>query len=246
MSSPSLLCPAVLAALFLFAPAEAAQLRMAPQPEPNLLLKWYDGVPNFNIGNNLNCITQAFETTVSGYAGFTYLPPSRTHAVGEVFYTHLVLGHPGNPCTGSAVGIEISLPPGVQFANSTDNPAFCFARNAQPALINLGTDPDYGCPQTYPVSANGYRLIAPRGGIGGSGAWGMAQGFWIEMLIPLVATTPQLGNNQIVWTVNPSLGQFGQVGVGPQINSDVLFRTSNEDQMLTLTLCTLTPVAAGC
>lgn len=236
-----------LAAILLTLPVSAAPpLPGTGAPAPDLVLNWFDGTPNFSIATNLNCITQQLEVTVSGYTGFTYLPPNRTHSVGEVFYTHLVLSHPGNPCTGSAVGIEIALPAGVQFATSAANPAFCFARSPQgPTLYNLGADPAYGCPQNYPLSANGYRIAAPNGGIG-AGLWGMAQGFWLELLIPLRATTAQSGANPIVWTINPAIGQFGQVGVGPQINSDVLFRTSLEDQSLTLTLCTLTPVATGC
>ncbi|HSX60442.1 MAG TPA: hypothetical protein VLF18_09615 [Tahibacter sp.] len=248
MPPRSLLRPlAAFAATLLVSSGHAATLRTGAAPEPNVVLNWFDGTPNLNIATNFNCITQQLETTVSGYTGFTYLPPNRTHSVGEVFYTHLVLAHPGNPCTGSAVGIEIALPAGVQFATSAANPAFCFARSPQgPTLYNLGNDPAYGCPQTFPVSANGRRVAPPNGGIGNSGAWGMHQGFWLELLIPLTATTPQNGTNQIVWTINPAIGQFGQVGVGPQINNDVLFRTPMEDQSLTLTLCTLTPVANGC
>lgn len=216
----------------------------AAAPAPNTVLSWFDGVPNFSIGSNVECITQNIEPTVAGYTGFTYLPPNRTHAVGEVFYTHLVLSHPGNPCVGSAVGVEIALPAGVQFATSTANPAFCFARSSQgPTLYNLGTDPAYGCPQSFPVSANGRRVAPPNSG---SGAWRMAFGFWIEILIPLTATSPQSGANPIVWTVNPAIGQFGQVSVGPQINNDVIFRSAHEDQNLTLALCTVTPIAAGC
>jgi hypothetical protein len=238
---------AALAAVLLTSSAAAITPQIGTAPEPNVLLNWFDGVPNFNIATNLNCITQQVETTVSGYTGFTYLPPNRTHAVGEVFYTHLVLGHPGNPCTGSAVGIEIALPAGVQFAVSPDNPTFCFSRTpGGPTLINLGNDPDYGCPQNFPVSANGRRVAPPNGGLGNSGAWGMHQGFWLELLIPLKATTAQSGANQIVWTINPAIAQFGQVGVGPQINNDVVFRTPMEGQFLTLTLCTLTPIANGC
>jgi hypothetical protein len=74
----------------------------------------------------------------------------------------------------------------------------------------------------------------------------MAFGFWLEILIPLTATTPQNGANPIVWTINPAIGQFGQVGVGPQINNDVIFRSANEGQLLTLALCAVTPVANGC
>ncbi len=235
----STLAAALLATLPCFTPAADAAA-----PQPNVVLSWFDGVPNFSIGSNIECITQNIEPTVAGYTGFTYLPPNRTHAVGEVFYTHVVLSHPGNPCVGSAVGLEIALPVGVQIATSAANPAFCFARGSQgPTLYNLGTDPAYGCPQSFPLSANGRRVAPPNSS---SGTWRMAFGFWIEILIPLTATAPQSGANPIVWTINPAIGQFGQVSVGPQINNDVIFRSPLEDQNLTLALCTVTPVAAGC
>ncbi|MCQ4164821.1 hypothetical protein [Tahibacter harae] len=214
-------------------------------PQPDVVLPWADGVPNFNIASNVNCITGQIETRVSGYTGYSLLPPNLTPAVGEVFYTHLVLGHPGNPCTGSAVGIELSLPPGVQTAVSANDPTFCFSRS-QTNLFNLGTDPEYGCPTTFPNSANGLRIAPPHGGLGGSGGWGMHQGFWLELLIPLRATTPQLGTNQIVWTINPDIGQFGQVRVGPQVNNIIIFRDDTEGKLLQLTICTVQPIPQGC
>lgn len=217
---------------------------------PDQVLPWFNGTPNFSIGSNNNCLTQQIETTASAYAGYTLRPPNYTPSVGEVFYTHVVIAHPGNPCTGSAVGIEFALPPGVETAASAADPAFCFSRTnnfagTNPRLINLATDVDYGCPQSFPVSANGRRLIAPNGGIGG-GAWGMAFGFWLEFLIPLRATSPQAGVNSIVWTINPGLGQFGQVGVAPVVNGDVIFRTAMENNLLNLDICGVTPTAAGC
>lgn len=219
-------------------------------PAPEQVLRWFNGAFNLNIGTNLNCQTQQIETTAAAYAGYTLRPPNYTPSVGEVFYTHVVIAHPGNPCAGSAVGIEFALPPGIETAASAADPAFCFVRTdnfagTNPRLINLATDIDYGCPQSFPASANGRRLIAPNGGIGG-GAWGMAFGFWMEFLIPLRATSPQAGVNSIVWTINPGLGQFGQVGVAPTVNGDVIFRSAMENNLLTLDICTVTPTAAGC
>ena len=247
MSRPTLTTAFAAFALTLAAPhSQAAMPLLSSMPQPDaLLLPWYDGVPNFNIASNVNCITGVIETRVSGYAGHSLLPPDFTPAVGEVFYTHLVLGHPGNPCTGSAVGIELALPPGVQTAVSANDPTFCFSRS-RTNLFNLGADPEYGCPTTFPLSANGLRIAPPHGGLGGSGGWGMHQGFWLELLIPLRATTPQVGTNQIVWTINPDIGQFGQVRVGPQVNNIVIFRDGAENKLLQLTICTVQPIPQGC
>lgn len=215
--------------------------------EPAQILPWYNGVFT-SIGTDTACLSDPpiTEIRVQGYTGFTLIPPNRTPAVGEVFYTHLVLSHPGNPCAGSAVGIELLLPSGVQPAPSVQNPAFCFAiSGVSYKLINLGSDPGYGCPQSYTTGLQGLAVRAPLGGVGG-GAWGMARGFWLELLIPLRATQAQVGNNSIVWRVNPDLGVVGYPQVPLFVTSDVIFRSAMEDNLLTLDICTLVPTPQGC
>ncbi|HOV57153.1 MAG TPA: hypothetical protein PLN91_04675 [Rhodanobacteraceae bacterium] len=219
------------------APADAL---LDPPTLPHLVLPWYDGVIA-NIGTNLNCITGTPEIRVQGYAGFTLLPPNKTPAVGEVFYAHLVLSHPGNPCAGSAVGVGIILPPGVSTAVSAGNPVFCFGRGASGTLYDLGNDAGYGCPQTFSAGLdNSLALIPPRGGLVINGqksyAWGMAQGFWLEFMLPLTASAPQAGNNNIQWRVNPDVGVVGYPKVPVFVNNDVLFRSSIEDNQLTITI----------
>ena len=239
--------PAV-AALFVAAQASAAiPVGVDATSTPDLVLPWFNGVIT-NVGTDIACLSDPpiSEIRVQAYAGFSYLPPNLTPAVGEVFYTHLVMSHPGNPCSGSAISLELILPPGVQTAVSADNPAFCFARLPNgPRLIDLGADVDYGCPQTYTQGLEGLRFAAPRGGIG-AGLWGAARGFFDEFLVPLRATTPQLGGSSIRWRINPDLGVVGYASVAPLVNGDVIFRTSNEDNRLTLDICTVTPVAQGC
>ena len=217
------------------------------QVVPDLVLPWFNGSIT-NAGSNFACLTDPpiLEVRVQGYAGFSYLPPNRTPAVGEVFYTHLVMSHPGNPCTVSAISLELILPPGVQTAVSAADPVFCFARLPNgPRLIDLGTDVDYGCPQTFSQGLEGLRFSAPRGGIG-AGLWGAARGFFQEFLVPLRATTAQAGNNLIRWRINPDVGVVAYASIGPQVNSDVIFRSSIEDNQLTLDICTVTPIAQGC
>ena len=214
---------------------------------PSQVLPWYNGVIS-NIGTDIACLSDPPipEIRVQGYAGFSVIPPNLAPAVGEVFYTHLVLSHPGNPCGGSAVGIELLLPAGVVPANSAADPAFCFAvSGTSNRLFDLGNDPGYGCPQTYPQGLEGLAVRAPRGGIGG-GAWGMARGFWLELLIPLRATQPQFGATNIIWRVNPDLGVVGYPKVPLFVTGDVIFRTANEDNVLTLDICGVNPRPQGC
>ena len=224
---------------------------IASVQRPEVVLPWFNGVIS-NVGTDFACLSDPpiFEIRVQGYAGYTLVPPNRTPAVGEVFYTHLVLAHPGNPCAGSAVGIELILPAGVQPAASASDPAFCFARvpatqqRPYPLLINLGSDAGYGCPQAFPQGLEGLSVTPPLGGLGGG--WGMAAGFFLELMIPLRASTGQPGSNSIRFRVNPDVAVVGYASVPLQVNTDVLFRTPFEDNQLTLDICTVTPVASGC
>ena len=222
-----------------------------PGPSPQLVLPWFNGAIS-NIGSNVACLSDPpiVETRVQGYAGWSLLPPQYTPAVGETFYAHLVLSHPGNPCAGSAVGIEMLLPTGVAPAPSADNPAFCFARlppstsRPIPLLIDFANEPDYGCPQTFSAGIEGWRITPPRGGLGG--AWGMARGFFIEFLIPVRATLAQTGSTAIRFRVNPDIGVVAYPSVGLLVNNEVIFRSAMEDNQLTLDVCTVTPTASGC
>lgn len=223
---------------------------------------WFYGVPNYFIGTDIACLSDPpiVETRVAGYSAYTYAPPAQAQsiplaqlpAIGEVFYAKVVLSHPGNPCAGSAVGLELLLPSGVTPAASAANPAFCFARvppNAQHPntylLYNLGNDPAYGCPQTFPQGLSGLAIRAPNGGVGG-GAWGMFAGSWLEILIPLKSSVAQNGVNNIRFRVNPDIGVYGDIDIPSYVNSDTIFRSPMEGTNLTLDLCTLTPIAQGC
>lgn len=227
-----------------------AAVEVGEIPAPLAVLPWFNGTIS-NVGTNIACLSDPpiTQVRVQGYAGWTLVPPNRTPAVGEVFYTHVVLSHPGNPCAGSAVGIELLLPPGVQTATSAADPAFCFAitppnpNRPFAQLFNLGIDPAYGCPQTFAQGLEGLRVTPPQGGLGG--AWGMAQGFLLEFLIPLRSNVVQPGNTSIRFRVNPDIGVVGYVSQTLLVNNDVLFRSMFEDNQLTLDICTITP-AAGC
>jgi len=234
---------------FVLSTAAVAQL---PGPlslsEPDVITPWYNGIIA-HIGTVQYCLSDPpiFADRVLGYTGFSHPPPDFSPAVGEVFYTHLVLAHPGNPCTGSAVGIELILPPGVETAVSADNPTFCYAILPNPnRLHDMDTDPDYGCPTTFPQGLQGLAVRPLRGGLSNSGAWGMAMGFWLEILIPVRATQVQVGNQSIAWRVNPDVAVVGYPQVPVFANGDVIFRDQMENNLLNLDLCTLSPPPQGC
>ena len=220
-------------------------------PAEAVVLSWYYGPYEYQIGTDTPCGLSSTEPRVSGFAAHSLLPPNLTPAVGEIFYAKLVLGHPGNPCSGSAVDIQLILPSGVTTAISAANPVFCFARLPPTAqhnyylLDNLAYDAGYGCPQSFPQGIYGQRILAPNGGVG-AGLWGMAAGFYLEFLVPLTASVPQNGANSIAFRVQPDLSEFGSPGVPVHVNSEVIFRTSFDDQDLTLDICSYAPIAQGC
>lgn len=239
------------AACLVFALSTAARAQLAAPmtlPGADVVTPWYNGAIT-SIGTVQYCLSDPpiFATRVMGYAGFSHPPPDFTPAVGEVFYTHLVLGHPGNPCTGSAVAIELILPPGVETAVSPGNPVFCYAILPNPnRLHDMDADPDYGCPTIFPQGLQGLAVIPLRGGLAGSGTWGMHMGFWLEILIPLRATQAQAGNDPIAWRVNPDVGVVGYPQVPVFVNDDVIFRDQLENTLLNLDLCTLNLAPQGC
>jgi hypothetical protein len=209
---------------------------------PQLVLPWYDGVFQ-NIGYDYACASDppVYEIRTQAYAGYTLLPPNKTPAVGEIFYAHLVLSHPGYPCGGSIIGVGLMLPQGVATAVSAANPVFCFGRGASGTLYDLGNDAGYGCPQSFSQGLEGsLALIPPRGGALVNGqksyAWGANRGFWLEFMVPLVASAPQFGNTNLQWRVNPDVGVVGYPKVPLLVNNDVLFRTSNEDNQLVISI----------
>lgn len=219
----------------------------ASRPAEALQLKWFDGVFTSIDNDMLSCPPfSVVQTRVQAYAGFSYMPPDKTPAIGEVFYTHLIISHPGNPCGGSVIGLELLLPQGMQPAISAGNPVFCFARVPNgPRLINLANDSGYGCPQQLPQGLEGYAIRAPLNTAEG-GAWRSFQGVWLEFLIPVTATAPQAGNNLIKFRINPAIAEVGYATVPALVTGDIIFRTANEDNVLSLDICSLTPIAQGC
>lgn len=214
---------------------------------PGATLPWYEG-PILSIGQDYECFSGYLETRVLGYAGHTYRPPRQTQtipwaqfpAVNEVFYAKLVLGHPGNPCSGSAVGVGIVLPPNVSLAISAQDPLFCAAKLRNGTVIDLNNDIDYGCPQSasYDGVTQSYPLIPPRGGFIFNGqktyTWGMAQGHYLEFLVPLKSSMVQNGSNQIRFRVNPDVGVVGYPYTALFVNNDTVFRNDMEIDNLTL------------
>lgn len=71
---------------------------------------------------------------------------------------------------------------------------------------------------------------------------------WIEQ--PRKRPWPQIpakqNGTEIRWRVNPDVGVVGYPAVSVFVSNDVLNRSSAEGNVLSLDLCSLTPVAQGC
>jgi len=226
----------------------AVILSLVSSATPSVQLNWLNG-GIADIGQDIACLSNPpiTETRVQAYSGYTYWPPpaqspqiSQTPALNEVFYAHVVISHPGNPCSGSALGIGIIPASGTALAISAVNPVICLARLRNGTVIDLGNDVDYGCPQTlgYDGFSQSYRLYPPNGGARNSSnqptyAWGMAQGTWLEFFVPLAGSAAQYGSNNLYFWVNPDIGVYGYPGIPQYVNDDVIFRNTVEDYALT-------------
>ena len=103
-------------------------------------ITWENGGP-LTFGLSWNC--SYFEPRMSAYIGYGLRPGSRTPAVGEVWYAHLVIAHVGVDCAygGSPTDIHFVPPPNTQLAVSAGDPLFCFWRqhNSWQAGESYGT-----------------------------------------------------------------------------------------------------------
>lgn len=198
-------------------------------------LTFYNGVIS-NIGTDLACIVNNVEIREQAYAGFSVRPGNYTPAVGEIWYAHVVISHPGNPCAGgSATGIEILLPPNTTFAIDADNPVFCALRN-QGNQVNIYYRQNQGCPQAPSQGIEGYAFPAYNGSQ--PVPWIIATGTFLELMIPLRSSAVVNGSNTI-FRVNPDLGVVGYPAVGTYVNGDVIFRNDLQDNLLVPDICTI-------
>ena len=181
-----------------------------------------------NVGEDINCVSQV-EIREQAYAGYA-LRDGRIPGVGERWYAHVVISHPGNPCPsgGSATGIEIVLPPNTAFAIDTANPLFCAVRTSG-GQVSVYYRSNQGCSQTPSTGLHGYYLLGLT----------IASGTFLELMVPLVSSKP-LTAATVEFVVNDDVGVYGT----PQDNavyvtSDVVFRTDFDNDVVVPDVCLL-------
>ena len=189
-----------------------------------------------NVGTDNACITGTLEILEQAYSGFSVRHSTYTPAVGEIWYAHVVISHPGNPCSGgSATGIEILLPPSTTFAIDAANPVFCALRN-QSGQVTVYHRQNQGCPQAPSTGVEGYAFWAYNGS--SAVPWIIATGTFLELMIPL-RTSAVLNGSNTTFRINPDIGVVGYAAVQTYVNRDVIFRSDLEDDALVPDICTI-------
>jgi hypothetical protein len=150
--------------------------------------QWYDGqIQKSRITNCVSIINGSpyQEDGAWNWAGF-YVDQSNLPHVGDVFYTHVVVGGVGNACSGQYAHIEFTPSSGIQTAISSANPVICYAVNFN---TNTETRDTADCPQTPQTGTYGPAFDP----VGSSNPWPLPQGRGWEIQIPVVATREMHG-----------------------------------------------------
>ena len=191
------------------------------------------------IGTDIACLSSPpiVETLESVYDGFSVRNGTYTPAVGEIWYSHVFISHPGNPCSGGNYNeIDILLPPNTSFAISANFPVFCALYSPSQNMTTVYYRQDQGCPQGPSQGTEGYAFWAYNGAQ--AQPWGIASYAYLELLIPLRSRTTLNGNN-LRFRVNPDIGVFGYADAGVLVNNDVVFRDDMDGITLIPDLCTI-------
>jgi hypothetical protein len=217
-------------------------------------ISWWNGV-SANAGTNTACLSDPpyQEIRMQGYVGYGLWPGDLYPDVGAVWYAHIVISHPGNPCSGgSQTHIEIFPPANTQLAVSAEDPIFCFYRRHDswgPNFENYGTLFNQGgsCKQNPGIGfRGGYSLDAinpnnPSQTI----PWPIPSYSWMEFLVPMRSTAPLNGTSNVTALLNPDIGVEAYPTKPVYVTGDVLFRDGFDGLELYLDLCTL-PYTNGC
>ena len=189
------------------------------------------------IGSDVACGTAIVETLESAYDGFSVIDSGYTPAVGEVWYAHVFVSHPGNPCSGGNYNeIDMLLPPNTTFAIDSENPVFCAYYSPTLNLTKVYYTQNRGCPQAPSAGIQGYAFWAYNGPT--PQPWLLASYSILELLIPLRSSTA-LNYDSMSFRINPDIGVFNYASVGVVVNDDVIFRSDQDGTTLIPDLCNI-------
>lgn len=191
-----------------------------------------------SIGTDFACVVNTLETLEQAYDGFSVRSGTYTPAVGEVWYAHVLVSHPGNPCSGGNYNeIDILPPANTAFAIDADFPVFCALYSPSQNLTTVYYRQNQGCPQAPSQGAEGYAFWAYNGAQQAQ-PWLIASYAYLELLIPMRSSAP-LNSNNLRFRVNPDIGVVGYADAGVLVNNDVVFRDDLDGITLIPDLCTI-------
>jgi len=212
----------------------AAMSLATAAPASAAALSFYNGTIS-NVGADLACVSNLSEVLEQSYAGFSIRNGFYYPAPGEVWYAHVVVSHPGNPCSGgSATGISVQPPSNTTFAIDVDNPVYCAIRNLA-QQVKVYNRQDQACPQFPTSTGDGYYIFPFYNG-NTPQPWLIATGTYVELMIPLRSSTGLVGS-AMTFRINPDLGVYGYPAVGVQVFGDVIFRADLEFDLITPDIC---------
>jgi len=186
------------------------------------------------IGSDVGCGTSISETLESAFDGFS-VRNGTYPAVGEVWYAHVYVSHPGNPCNGGNYnGIQIALPASTAFAISADYPVFCALYSPVDTFTKVYYRQDQGCPQAPSAGDVGYYFWAYDGLT--AQPWLIVSYAVLELLIPLRSSAP-INGQSLGFRIKPDVALAGDVSVGVYVDGDIIFRDDAEGITLYPELC---------
>jgi uncharacterized repeat protein (TIGR02543 family) len=143
--------------------------------------KWLDG--GMQTTSHLNCISGSIEMLSDELIGYWGDDQATWPAVGDVFYTRVMMANVGNVCSGYyAAHMELILPAGTALAIDAANPIRCYANRFSdpPGAAN-------NCPTSLSVGSYGYNLDST------AGPWALPMGWMIQVWVPIYSTKKMSG-----------------------------------------------------
>jgi len=191
-----------------------------------------------NVGTDTACLSAPpiIEIREAAYDGFSLRNGFYYPAVNEIWYAHVVISHPGNPCSGgSYTGIEVLRPSNTTYAIDADNPVFCAIRNAA-QQVSIYYKQSQGCPQAPSQGLEGDAFWAYSGST--PQAWPISTGTFLELMIPMRSTTA-LTAQTLRFRINPDVSVVGYADVGVYVSNAVVFRSDFENDGIVPDVCTI-------
>lgn len=201
--------PRFLLALVLLAAALVAN-PFVDVPSASAAVVWHDG--DARSTRVINCVgviqgTPWEENGLTTWVGFSTDPDAGKPEVGQVYYVHIVLGAPGNPCPGGQVAWpDLVLPPNTVPAVSQSAPIRCQYR---------GSAWSTNCAQLQQKAANRFWVANPVNA-GTEYGWPLATGNVLELQIPVRSSAP-LASATMSAVVTIADGSAGGRTLTPQV-----------------------------